>query len=515
MSTDADSRAGDSAPLSFSHGLLALTFPALFIAGVFSLLADCADSIRFGDPAFALAVLAGGVASVAFNALFTRIRGGGIARHQALALALAAAYAARAGLIDGSLAERLIPSARFAACLLSYAGEWIWAGILFRFLADRERFVSDMRERGNETIFHAVREEDYLLRDAAGGVSQASKLSGLLAGFLLAALFIPLLLGTVPSLRSIALVGAFFAYREFLVALFRHFREEFALAGMGLANAFSYASARMGPAAAVIALAAIIAIAASLALPPVPSAWFFALIARLFAFLNRPTPHEELPEDFLAEPEGESDTLFPPSMPDAGEPLFDPRALFLFLKYAALVAFACAALWFLFGPFFKREFRRFFAEGAALRYLRALIGTVRAGFAAMGRAIAGAFRSRFGFRSLGRTAGDGTEARAFKASLRKRADSAKSPEKKAEIGRLTAVFATLIDWGSAAGTGWERHEAPLEYARRLAREFPPHEEDLALAGVLFEKALYAKELLGAREERDFTDAVSRILASAP
>lgn len=507
-----------SAPVSFSHGLLAITFPGLFLAGAWSILADITGAIRFTDPIFALAVLAGGLASVALQALFAQIRGGEFARQRALALSVFAVYGMRAALAGGGMAERLIPTLRFAVCVLAYVAEWVWAGSVFRFLSDREKVIADMEKRGAETIFHAFREENYLLKDAVSGISRAAGLTGFLAVALLAACLFPLLWGTAPSARTIILVGAFFVVREFVLALFRHYREEFALASLGLPNAFSYTGGRVAPAIAVIALAATVAALAAISVPVVPSAWFFALLARLFAFLNRPGTARAAPETFDYDNDSNYEPALPPTLPDAGEPLFDPRFLFMVIKYAALAAAALGAFWFLFGPFFKRRFREFFTEGTALRYLRSLLATIRSGFAAFSRAVAGAFRTGPGFRlKKGRT-GDRAASRDFRETARLRAASAQSPEKKAEIGRLTAIFAKLIEFGSGKDIRWERHEAPLEYARRLGTELDTTQvetvsEDLSLAGRLYEKALYAKELLTKAEEAAFSLAVERVLSA--
>lgn len=506
--------APDSAPISFTHGFLAVAFPALFLTAVWSILADISGAIRFAYPFFALALLAGGLASVAIQSLFEHIRGGDFARQRALALTVFAVYAIRAGLIGGGLETRLLPSIRFAVCLLAYVAEWVWAGSVFRFLSDRAKVIKDVEKRGQETIFHAFREENYLLKDAVSGISRAAGLTGILAITLLAACLLPLLWNKAPSARTIVLSGAFIVAREFVLALFRHYREEFALASLGLPNAFSYTGGRIGPAVIVIALAAALSAAASIGFPVIPSAWFFALLARLFAFLNRPGASHAAPETFDFEPDSAYEPALPPTLPDAGEPLFDPRLLFMVLKYAALAAAAFGAFWFLFGPFFKRRFRAFFAEGTALRYLRSFIAAMRAGFAAFGRAVAVSFGSGFGFRAKkGRTA-DRAASGDFRETARLRAAAVRSPEKKAEIGRLTAVFAKLIESGTEAGIRWERHEAPLEYALRLGATLTASAPDLRLAGRLYEKALYAKELLSNAEETAFQAAVERVLSAA-
>ncbi len=515
MNASTDRRAVTASTANLAHAALAISLPGLFLAATASLLSDALGFARFEGllpPAAILvaAVLGAGVASTALAALFRGIRSGPFAGHRALVLSILAFYLIRLAAIPGRLAVRAIPSLRFALFVLAFAAEWLWAGAIFKFLDDRKELIADMGERGGETIFHAIREEAYLLTDAAAGISRVRGLVGFLTAVLVAVFFVPGFFGRAPSPRSYLLAAGFIFYGEFAAALFRHYREEFALAGLGLSGAFSYTAGRIAPALALLALSALAASLAPTGRALVPTAWLFALIARLFAWLRglggTPAPTNFGPQDG---PDYEAPEA--PAFPEPGEPLFDPALLFAILKYAALGALALGIFWFLFGPFFKRGFRAFFSGGAFVRYLKELAATLRTGFASLFRAVASGFRSGFSLRA-GRRARRGTrEGEAFRASLRERANIAKSPEKREEIGRLTGRFAELIDLGSRSGVPWGRHEAPREYALRLGETLDESAADLDAAGRLFEKALYARELLDSGEEGEFFAAVDRVL----
>ena len=85
----------------------------------------------------------------------------------------------------------------------------------------------------------------------------------------------------------------------------------------------------------------------------------------------------------------------------------------------------------------------------------------------------------------------------------------RSKEKTAEIDRLTKHFMRLIDWGQAHNIKYRDNLAPAEYTALI------NSPEAALAGILFEKALYDKNVLTASEEKDFVDAVKTIISGHP
>ena len=63
----------------------------------------------------------------------------------------------------------------------------------------------------------------------------------------------------------------------------------------------------------------------------------------------------------------------------------------------------------------------------------------------------------------------------------------------------------IIDWGQSKGIKYKTNLAPAEYTALI------NTETAKLAGQLFEKALYDKNILSAEEEKAFIEAVKEII----
>ena len=81
----------------------------------------------------------------------------------------------------------------------------------------------------------------------------------------------------------------------------------------------------------------------------------------------------------------------------------------------------------------------------------------------------------------------------------------RSKEKTAEIDRLTKQFMRLIDWGEAQKIHYRPNLAPAEYTALIGSQ------KAEIAGQLFEKALYDKNVLTAEEEKSFIEAIEAII----
>lgn len=95
----------------------------------------------------------------------------------------------------------------------------------------------------------------------------------------------------------------------------------------------------------------------------------------------------------------------------------------------------------------------------------------------------------------------------------------KSKEKKAELDRLTSIFVKLIAWGSRNNIPYTKNLAPAEYTDRIVDYFRKSEQLNNVifankAGLIFEKALYSKDLLSKNEENDFKDSVNSIISGS-
>lgn len=85
--------------------------------------------------------------------------------------------------------------------------------------------------------------------------------------------------------------------------------------------------------------------------------------------------------------------------------------------------------------------------------------------------------------------------------------SRKSAAKKQELDRLTKQFMHIIEWGDSKEIKYRNTMAPGEYTALI-----PHSA-AARVGYLYEKALYAEDLLSPEEEKDFFTLTKEILES--
>jgi len=71
----------------------------------------------------------------------------------------------------------------------------------------------------------------------------------------------------------------------------------------------------------------------------------------------------------------------------------------------------------------------------------------------------------------------------------------------------------LIDWGEAHKIKYLTNLAPAEYTSLIEKEYKIPEAKKA--GLLFEKALYDKNILSGEEEKAFIEAVKKIIQLRP
>jgi hypothetical protein len=91
-----------------------------------------------------------------------------------------------------------------------------------------------------------------------------------------------------------------------------------------------------------------------------------------------------------------------------------------------------------------------------------------------------------------------------------------SPEKKRKLKANVSLFSRLILWGTeTTGLTWKPSNAPGEYCTLLAERAAVFNVSDAViqCGVLFEKALYARNPLSAEEQREFKTLIGRITAT--
>ncbi len=180
--------------------------------------------------------------------------------------------------------------------------------------------------------------------------------------------------------------------------------------------------------------------------------------------------------------------------------------IFQLLKYGAIVFISCSVIYFLFKPFFTKHFRVYWSEGRLIKFLHNLWEDIKLFF-------------HFMFSKDPKNSQYSTvQSKKFRDSMMDFLKKAKrSKEKEAEIDRLTKHFMRLIDWGQAHNIQYRPNLAPAEYTDLLVQSLQTEELKKAAksAGLLFEKALYDKEILSASEEKDFVSAVKTVIAGNP
>ena len=177
--------------------------------------------------------------------------------------------------------------------------------------------------------------------------------------------------------------------------------------------------------------------------------------------------------------------------------------IFEFIKYAAIAGLAFALIYFFIRPFFTNHWREFWSEGRLLKFLHNIWDDLLV-----------FFKMVFSKDKSQAEAYSSVESRKFRDSMMDFLNKAKrSKEKNAEIDRLTKQFMRLIDWGESHKIHYRANLAPAEYTELIAN-FLQTEENKNLAnkaGLLFEKALYDKELLSKDEEKDFLESINKVM----
>ena len=186
---------------------------------------------------------------------------------------------------------------------------------------------------------------------------------------------------------------------------------------------------------------------------------------------------------------------------------WDLRWIYFFFKYAILTGIFVGTLWFLFGSFFKREFKNFLMDGKPWKYLKLFFTAVRNLAVSIIRRIcsigSGDARDKI----------EATHSRAdYEKSIKEKIRPGKSREKKIEIGKLTEQFLRIVDWGDERGIEYRPAWAPCEYATVLSRSSAAAADDLARAATLFEKALYSLSILTKHEKDLFMRSVEAVIA---
>ncbi len=168
--------------------------------------------------------------------------------------------------------------------------------------------------------------------------------------------------------------------------------------------------------------------------------------------------------------------------------------LFGIIKWAAITVLAVSVIIFLLKPFFSAHWKQFWNEGRLIKFFRSILDEIKALF-------------KFVFKRSESSLYATVQSRQFGESIKEFLKKAgRSKEKNAEIDRLTKHFMKLINWGEAHKIPYKQTLAPAEYTALF------NNQNADTAGMLFEKALYDKEVLSADEEKSFVEAVKAVIS---
>ena len=172
------------------------------------------------------------------------------------------------------------------------------------------------------------------------------------------------------------------------------------------------------------------------------------------------------------------------------------------IKWLAITALAILGIVFFIKPFFTRHFRLFWTEGHLIKFLKDLWQELKEFFRYV-------FAKTPGINEQYST----VQSKKFRDSMMEfLKKNRRSKEKVEEIDRLTKHFMRLIYWGESHNIKYRASLAPAEYTALISSSgYSGVSQKAALAGILFEKALYDKNVLTAEEEKDFVEAVTTVI----
>jgi len=453
-------------------------------------------------------MICSGIVAASLTEIFHAERLGGKAKFQALILTFLAAWGIFILLNKGEFPARANPGPERILMLVCLVVQWIWSETIAQFLRSREFLLQSLENKSGRELRATLNDDGFLLSNVMSDLKRVKSATLTASVILFILLTILCAFGLRLTVISLIFIVLFYFLAFIACILFVIYRDEQIFAGMGLGSTFSLSAKRFRHALLFLLICAVISLLLSAdksILPPTPFLFLLGLLQRFMAWLSPKGPRtDQMKLGNNDEPPMES---LKDLLGDAPNSAWDLTWIYLFFKYAILISIFAGALWFLFGSFFKREFRNFLKEGKLRKYAKL--------FFASARDFAMSIIRRIGSFGPGgaRVKTAATHSRAdYEKSIKEKIRPGKSREKKTEIGKLTEQFLRIVDWGDARGIAYSPAWAPFEYATILSRTFPAAESDLVKAATLFEKALYSTSLLDKNERSLFARSVEATLA---
>jgi len=489
------------------NGFFSFAFPALFLASLISIFHDRLPFLPSANALFWTVIVCTGIVTASLMAIFRAERISGKAQFQAFILTFLAAYAIFVFLDKGEFPSRLNPGPEKILMLVCLVVEWVWSVTIAQFFQTREFLLKSLEGKSGRELHETLNDDGFLLSSVMTDIQRIKSATLTASVILFALIAILCAFGLHLSLISLSFIVLFYFLSFIACTLFGIYQDEQIFAGLGLGSAFSLSGKKFQY--ALIFLLACIVLSLVLSsdkavLPPTFFLYLLMLLQRFMTWLSPKGPRtDQIKLINNDDPPTESLKNF---LDDANGSAWNLKWMYLFFKYVILIAIFTGAVWFLFGSFFKREFRNFLKEGKPLKYLKLFFTSAQNLAASIIRRI----------RSIGsKDARDkirATHSRAdYEKSIKEKIHPGKSREKKIEIGKLTEQFLRIVDWGDERGIAYSPVLAPLEYAAALSRSFQAAEGNLVKAATLFEKALYSTSLLDKNERDLFARSVEAVV----
>ena len=390
----------------------------------------------------------------------------------------------------------VIPGVPALLILIPTLFECYFTIILEKAFLNHDAFIKNCGDLSGQPLSSVLHEESWLISDFVETIDDSLFKLGIFS-FITAVLFLGLLF-TSTKLSAVTVIfmlihAVLFIFTRILSSIFK---KETYYAGMGLSSIFTVRRRLLKVSFLFCLICIVIAffIASDTAiLKPSYFAWLLDWL--------RGTKSEGVAQTVTTTPEMRPEVLEEMSLGTmGGEVNTFFEILFQVIKWIALLGLGGLILFFFFGPFFSAKWKDFWKDKKFITYLRRLRDVLKS-----------AIKSLFSMR-IKRGEAYAKAATDFKDKISTILEaSKKSKEKKKEIDRLTTEFLKIIEWGENRDIPYKKHLAPAEYTSLIAERYQDLDGHCETAGALFEKALYAKELLTADEEKRFVAAVSAVV----
>lgn len=497
----------------------AAALSSLFTLGLSIMLRDVSGIPGPGLPAAVLIVVASGVCR-AVAGRFAGDRSGTIARTRAFALTLLVSYTVISLARPIPFADRFVPDLLTGWRLFLVVGSWALTAHFFTPVLERRSILGAIyAEREEEKRRQVMRDISEMTAEAMRRLRTTRRLAGLLFVLLVALALAGWASGSPPSPLAFLLVALYAIVRYLTATDLDTLLDEYGYIGDGNRLPGRYRRRRMRHAAVLILAAGILAsplASRTSILPPELLGQAVGFLSSLMPTMEADYDRPELPD--TAPEQGLSDSL-PENMDihggDSGSSQWIVWVLSI-LQRLAITTVAAGLVVFLFAPLWTKEMRRYLREkrwkDAAIAWLSALQHRIARFLKAI--ALSAGTLSRLGTHKGLR----GRRTRDFKSDMESRTTAFRSRDTATRRVRERASkrFQRLERWAGKNQQIFRRsHEAPAEFAARIAEARPDIAEALQLFASRYEQALFSAAAMSKEAWNEMESALRTIVRSRP